>query len=148
MLMTFAEVKTDKGSLIYDGELELETPVQIEDAEGNIVAAPDGDYTLEDGKIVVVTDGKVAEIKETPVEEETIEEVLEEEIHVEDEPATDAKIAELEAKIAEYEATIAELQNKIKELEDKINAPKEEPIELSAVVKSKKADNPVLKYFN
>lgn len=152
MLMTFAEVKTDKGTLIYDGELALETPVQTEDAEGNIVAAPDGDYTLEDGRVVVVAEGKVAEIKEAPIEEEVIEEVLaEEEAPAEAEPATDerdAKIAELEAKIAEYEATIAELNNKIAELENKAEAPVEEAIELSAcVVKKAKSDNPVLKYF-
>lgn len=145
MLMKFAEVKTDKGSLIYDGELTLETPVQIEDAEGNIVAAPDGDYTLEDGRVVVVTEGKVAEIKEAPIEEETVEEVLEEEIPT-DESAD--KIADLEAIIAEQEAVIDELKAQIKELEDKINAPKEESIEMSAVAKKNKVDNPVLKYFN
>lgn len=150
MLMTFAEVKTDKGTLIYDGELALDTPVQTEDAEGNIVAAPDGEYTLEDGRVVVVAEGKVTEIKEAPIEEEVIDEVLAEE-EVPAEPTTDekdAKIAELEAKIAEYEATIAELQNKIAELENKAEAPVEEAIELSACVSKKaKSDNPVLKYF-
>lgn len=151
MLMTFAEVKTDKGTLIYDGELALDTPVQTEDADGNIVAAPDGEYTLEDGRVVVVAEGKVTEIKEAPVEEEVIDEALAEEEVPAEEPVADekdAKIAELEAKIAEYEATIAELNNKIAELENKAEAPVEEAIELSACVSKKaKSDNPVLKYF-
>ena len=65
LVMRFAEVKTDKGSLIYDGELAVDINVMVEDEEGNVVAAPDGEYNLEDGRVVVVKDGKVAEIKES-----------------------------------------------------------------------------------
>ncbi len=153
MLMSFAEVKTDKGSLIYDGELAIDTPVQTEDADGNIITAPDGEYLTEEGKTIVVADGKIAEIKEPLIEEEIVEEALADEpveepvVEEPKEDERDAKIAELEAKIAEYEATIAELENQIKELTDKVEAPVEEAISLSAVAKKGKTDNPVLKYF-
>lgn len=133
LILKFSEVKTDKGSLILEGELELDAPVQIEDADGNVVAAPDGDYTLEDGRVVVVKDGKVAEIKDAPVEEETVEEVLEEVEPTKDEK--DLKIEELEGLLKDRDAVIEELTAKIKELEDKLNAPVEEAVEMSAVVK-------------
>ena len=126
LVMRFAEVKTDKGSLIYDGELAVDIEVMVEDEEGNVVAAPDGEYNLKDGK--------VAEIKEAPVTEETIEEVLEEETPVKDEK--DLRIEELEGLLKDRDAIIEELNAKIKDLESKLNEPAEEALEMSAVAKT------------
>ena len=134
LVMRFAEVKTDKGSLIYDGELAVDINVMVEDEEGNVVAAPDGEYNLEDGRVVVVKDGKVAEIKEAPVTEETIKEVLEEETPAKDEK--DLRIEELEGLLKDRDAIIEELNAKIKDLESKLNEPAEEALEMSAVVKT------------
>lgn len=134
LVMRFAEVKTDKGSLIYDGELAVDIEVMVEDEEGNVVAAPDGEYNLEDGRVVVVKDGKVAEIKEAPVTEETIEEVLAEETPAKDEK--DLRIEELEGLLKDRDAIIEELNAKIKDLESKLNEPAEEALEMSAVVKT------------
>ena len=134
LVMRFAEVKTDKGSLIYDGELAVDIEVMVEDEEGNVVAAPDGEYNLEDGRVVVVKDGKVAEIKEAPVTEETIEEVLKEETPAKDEK--DLRIEELEGLLKDRDAIIEELNAKIKDLESKLNEPAEEALEMSAVVKT------------
>lgn len=134
LIMRFAEVKTDKGSLIYDGELAVDIEVMVEDEEGNVVAAPDGEYNLEDGRVVVVKDGKVAEIKEAPVTEETIEEVLEEETPAKDEK--DLRIEELEGLLKDRDAIIEELNAKIKDLESKLNEPAEKALEMSAVVKT------------
>lgn len=66
---TLASVATDKGDLYYEGELAVGTEVFVADEEGNQVAAADGEYTLEDGKVVVAADGKVAEIIEVAEEE-------------------------------------------------------------------------------
>ena len=134
LVMRFAEVKTDKGSLIYDGELAVDIEVMVEDEEGNVVAAPDGEYNLEDGRVVVVKDGKVAEIKEAPVTEETIEEVLAEETPAKDEK--DLRIEELEGLLKDRDAIIEELNAKIKDLESKLNEPAEEALEMSAVAKT------------
>lgn len=134
LVMRFAEVKTDKGSLIYDGELAVDIEVMVEDEEGNVVAAPDGEYNLEDGRVVVVADGKVAEIKEAPVTEETIKEVLEEEAPAKDEK--DLRIEELEGLLKDRDVIIEELNAKIKDLESKLNAPAEEALEMSAVAKT------------
>lgn len=66
----FANVTTDKGILAWDGDDDLKVgdAVFIEDAEGNRTPAEDGDYTTSDNKVIVVTDGKVAEIKDPEVE--------------------------------------------------------------------------------
>ena len=135
LVMRFAEVKTDKGSLIYDGELAVDIEVMVEDEEGNVVAAPDGEYNLEDGRVVVVKDGKVAEIKEAPVTEETIKEVLEEEAPAKDEK--DLRIEELEGLLKDRDAIIEELNAKIKDLESKLNAPAEEALEMKASAQEK-----------
>ena len=81
----FANVTTDKGILAWDGDEDLKVgdQVYIEDAEGNRTPAEDGDYVTDDNKTIVVTDGKVAEIRDPeadvePTEEEPTEEVAEE----------------------------------------------------------------------
>ena len=60
LLVKLAKVTTDKGELSYEGDLEVGT--EVVDSDG--VAVADGDYTLEDGKIIVIKDGKVEAIKE------------------------------------------------------------------------------------
>ena len=57
-------ISTDKGVLSYEGELEVGTAVTIVDEEGNATPAPDGEYVAEDGRTIVVSEGKVSEIKE------------------------------------------------------------------------------------
>ena len=81
LLMKAGEIDTDKGKLIYEGELEVGTEVFIEKAEGEeveVVEAPDGSYVENDGdRIIDVEGGRVKEIREKeneqPQEEETPE---------------------------------------------------------------------------
>ena len=70
MLGKFGNVTTDKATLSWDGDGELEAgmEVYILDEEGNRQAVEDGDYTTEDGKVIVVVDGKVSEIKDPDAE--------------------------------------------------------------------------------
>lgn len=73
---TFARISTDKGVLSYDAEEpEVGISVSIVDEEGNETAAPDGEYKLEDGRILRVEDGKITEIiePEATETEETVE---------------------------------------------------------------------------
>ena len=151
-LLQFAEVVTDKGTLTIDGELAVGVDVYV----GDEVAA-DGEYVLEDGRIVVVTEGKVSEIKEAEPAEPT--EPAEPVANAEPtEPATEptepdaqAVINELTAKVAELEAEIIEKENKITELEAKLaelEKPVDQPLDMKAqpqpfTVKSSGA----LKYF-
>ena len=79
----FATVATDNGNLEWDGDEDLKAgdEVFVTDEEGNRVAAPDGDYKTEDGKVIVVVDGKVAEIKDAAAEVEPQEESRVEKMH-------------------------------------------------------------------
>ena len=156
MLASFKQVSTDKGLITWDGDNELPEVGQNVyglDEEGNEVALENGEYTLEDGTIIVVEDGKVTEIR-TASDDETAEETPEETpedngngadeaapsnggAHDEDgdnlgdlsadEPESDEeRIANLEAEIARLERENGELRERIKELEAK---PAAEPAE-------------------
>lgn len=63
-------VTTDKGILAWDGDSDLKEgdAVYIEDEEGNRSEPADGDYTTEDGKVIVVAGGKVSEIRDPQAE--------------------------------------------------------------------------------
>ena len=81
-LLSLSQTETDKGTLIAENELAVGVEVFIEDENGEMVAAPDGDYTTDD-KVITVVEGKVTEIKdkekevtepiEEPKQEETVE---------------------------------------------------------------------------
>lgn len=136
---TFAQVSTDRGILAWDGDSQLPEvgeAVYSFDEEGNQVAVEDGDYVLENGTVIVVADGKVAEIRdgeedntpaqeepaqeETPAEPETVEN--EEETPAQEEEEVDdrdERIANLEAEIARLEEENGALRERIKELEEK-----------------------------
>ena len=73
LVMSFKSVTTDKQTLIYNDDLEVGVEVFIEDdSTGEILPAPNGDYTAED-MVITVAEGVITEVK--PVEEpEEIEE--------------------------------------------------------------------------
>lgn len=151
MIMRLAEVETDKGVLVYEGELNVGVEVFIE-KEGEMVPAEDGEYKVEE-RTIVVESGVVKEIVEVekPVEEvivEAEEEVIIEEPKAEEKDERDERIAELEAKVAELEAIIAE--------KDAVIAEQQAKLEMSADESPKKKlknlekfdkENPALKYF-
>ena len=82
MLLSLSQTITDKGTLIAETEIEVGVEVFIEDENGEMIAAPDGDYTTDD-KVITVVDGKVTEIKDKekevtePIEEPKPEETVE-----------------------------------------------------------------------
>lgn len=149
------EVNTDKGRLVWDGEEDLKAGdevFQIVDDEPK--PAEDGEYITDDGKTIVVAEGKVAEIKdpeaevapEEPVEEVSVEAAEEELPEPADEPEIveepveeEDRIANLEDKVNaileglnEIVNAIAGLEGRISEVEGKlasVEAPAAEPIE-------------------
>lgn len=96
---------TDKGELSYEGELAVGVEVFIPGEDGEPQAAPDGEYKTEDGMIIVVEEGKVAEIREPeqPVAEEPeiIAEPAELAAHKAMKVAADESYDEIMRKIAE-----------------------------------------------
>lgn len=123
LLMQYAAVSTDKGSLIYNTDmLEVGSEVFVEDENGENVPAADGEYILEDGRTVVVAEGKVTEIKEkeeAPAEPETpAEEQMVDEAPAEPEmPAEDEKVTALEERVAALESQLAEVIAKLAEIQ-------------------------------
>lgn len=123
------EIAAKENTLIFDGEeYGVGTEVFIKDPEneGEVIAAPDGDYTIieddKEVKTIIVKDGKIEEIKETETEivEETIEEtetetVEAEEVIVEVDPAGEEEKREEEEEIKD-EDRIKALEGRIEEL--------------------------------
>ncbi len=157
-IMKFASVVTDKGELIYEGDVLVEgTDVFVEDENGEIVAAADGEYIAEDRRIVV-KDGEV----ELIVEKEPMQQV--ENLDEKDEKiaALEAEVKQKSDKIDELNNVIAEKDEYIAELESKLNTKEEELSAANAKLRESADDpakkkiqfskeqidkNPALKYF-
>ena len=107
---TFERVSTDKGVIALDGtleDLEVGMGVQKVDEEGNEVAIENGDYTIEDGRILRIENGAIVEIVE-PAAEEVVEE----------EPAAEEETVEVEAEEEETPAEEPEVENPTNEGEE------------------------------
>ena len=136
LLLQFSEVETDKGILTWeeDGEIMVGYAVYM-DGE----PAADGEYVAGEN-IIVVAEGKVAEIKPVEAPAEDPAPVAEPEMPVEPEPA---QAAEEPAPVAEPEmpveptapvVVVDDEDMKIKELEDRIAKLEADMIELVAKV--------------
>ena len=113
IMMECGNVTTDKGILYWESEDDLKAgdEVFVEDAEGNRTAAADGDYTTEDSKVVVVVDGKVAEIKDAEAEVAPEEKPAEEaEVEAAEETPAEEQPAEEEPKEGDTESRLADLE--------------------------------------
>lgn len=69
-IVALGNISTDKGVLSWDGKEDLKAgdSVFVEDPDGNRNPAADGEYMTEDGKTIVVVDGKVSEIRDPEAE--------------------------------------------------------------------------------
>ena len=152
ILVQLGEVNTDKGILTYDGDLAVGVEVKNEDGS----KPADGEYKLEDDKVIVVKDGFVDEIKE--VEVDVIEEMADEkpQDNVEDKPQDKAEekpneVEELKKLIDEHTSLLKELGDRLKTLEDLVKelneTPAVEPIE-QEYSKQTKSKNRACEYAN
>ena len=153
MLLNLKMVESDKGTLIIESDLAVGVEVSIEDAEGNVIPAQDGEYIIDNQK-VEIKDGKIESIEvieptpePEPMAEEPTPEPTPEPIKENEPDEKDLKIEELEGLLKDRDAVIEELTAKIKELEDKLNKPVEEPVKMSATVQEKSNAKGALRYF-
>lgn len=100
----FGRIATDNGELVWEGEGDLAegAAVFVEGEEG-LTPAPDGEYRTEDGKTIVVVEGRVAEIRDPEAE-------------VAPEPAVDEEKAALRAENAKLRAQVETLTARVAEL--------------------------------
>lgn len=127
LLEEFTAVNTDKGELNINGEIAV--GAEVTDAEDN--PAADGEYVLEDGRTIVVGEGKITEVREKeeePAEEEPAEEPQEneEEQPAEEEPAEEEPVEEQPAEERDLAAEIDALKDELKELRSLIDAIREQ----------------------
>lgn len=139
-LVKFSEIATDKGILlIQDGdELAIGTDIYV-DVEGEWIPAEDGEYKLEDGRVIAVLEGKIADIKDAEgIIEPTVEEPAEIIVEAEDEEVVEIveptpevrdekqeQIDELKNEIAVLKSEIESLRNEIAKI---VIEPAVEPI--------------------
>lgn len=84
---------------------------------------PSGDHTLASGKVIIVEDGVITEVKDKEVIEDQEVENLSQELE-----AANKKVAESEARATAAEAKAVKFENKIKALEKEFIALKEETL--------------------
>ena len=135
-------MKLDNGTVIEAEAFEANQEVFIVTENEEKIALPVGEYTLEDGIIlVVVEEGVIAEVKEAVVEEEApaeeapVEEVVEEVEQAEEEMAYATK-EELAAAVEEMKAMIESMMSPKEEdmseaVEMSSNEPAAKPIKHS-----------------
>ena len=116
LLLQFGEMSTDKGLLEYTGE-ELVVGAEVF-IDGN--PAPDGEYKIAEDKVIVVADGKVAEIKEPAPKPEPAPEAPQVPVEAEEALVTviEPLVNEINAVKAELEAVkarLAEIESKLQE---------------------------------
>lgn len=139
------------GTEIYspDAEFGIGSELFVMDAEGNPIPAPDGEHETAEGKILVVVEGKISEVKEKPMEEEPKVEIEIEEVEQssfdgvsrEEFENTISKLIEgFEAKINEL---TAEKQNLSATIEKMSKAPATESVKKSNPVAQKQSANEV-----
>lgn len=134
VLRLYKETKVKDTVLVSEGEIIEETEVFVEDENGELVPAADGEYITEDEKTTyVVENGRVSAIRtaeeetepepepEPMAEEETTEETITEEPapEVAENEELKAENEELKAKVEQLTAENAELKAEVETLKAK-----------------------------
>lgn len=107
------EVKTVDGMVLYStwDKFDIGADVYTVDGNGNDVPAPDGEYKLEDGTVLVVLSGYVSDVKTLTVEAEVVEQ---KEITIEEFALTDSDVMQIMDAI---QPKLDELNQRISDLE-------------------------------
>ena len=133
-------MKLENGTTIEAEAFEANQEVFIV-TEDERIALPIGEYTLEDGRILVVAEeGVIAEMRdggeeEAPAQEEAPEEVVEEVEQAEEEPKEEMSYAtkeELSAAVEEMKAMIEEIKAMMSPKEEEMAEEVKEEVDLSA----------------
>ena len=132
-------MKLENGTTIEAEAFEANQEVFIVTEEDERIALPVGEYTLEDGMILVVAEeGIIAEVREAAEEEEAPaqeEEVVEEVEQAEEEPQEEMSYAtkeELSAAVAEMKEMIEEIKSMMSPKEEEMAEEIKEEVDLSA----------------
>ena len=142
MLLSLSEIPTKEGIVLITDSDDLEVGMEVfVDGDEGLIPATDGEYTVDDN-IILVEGGKIAEIREKPIEqpiETPIETPMQEEEKPEEKPMEEPmepSIEELKNLIEEQKSMIEtlkseneNLKSEIEELKKKLEEPLAEPAE-------------------
>jgi hypothetical protein len=135
MQIQLEQMTLDNGTVIEAEVFEAGQPVFIVNGEDR-VALPIGEYTLDNGMILVVAvEGEIAEIKEAAPAEEAEAPEVEAEVEQAAEPTAPKKVIESTTKESHFSAEIVDaLKSEIENLKTELASVKEvkEVVELSA----------------
>ena len=147
--LLFSEAEKQAAFALVEGKLVDGTAVAYDLESGLIfvigedgaqIPAPVGEHTLESGEVVVVLEeGKIAEVKQAEAKVE-IEIEASEEMPTE-EPKKDEAMAKVEQAMGDLEKKVEELTAKVKAMEEKAEEVKE-AVKMSAVVLESLAKEP------
>lgn len=110
LLLKFNQVETNKGVLYFEGELEIGNEVFVENENGEMIPAENGEYIVENTKITV-EEGKISNIEE--VNPEPIVEEMEGEEEPTPAPNYDEAILTLSNEIEMLKQEIENIKNEI-----------------------------------
>ena len=129
-------MKLENGTTIEAEAFEANQEVFIVTEEDERIALPIGEYTLEDGMILVVAEeGIIAEVREAAEEEAPAQEEVEEVEQAEEEPKEEMAYAtkeELSAAVAEMKEMIEEIKSMMSPKEEEMAAEEVNEVDLSA----------------
>ena len=147
--LLFSEAEKQAAFALVEGKLVDGTMVAYDLEAGDIfvigedgaqIPAPVGEHQLESGEVVVVLEeGKIAEVKQAEAKIE-VEIEASEEMPVE-EPKKDEAMAKVEQAMGDLEKKVEELTAKVKAMEEKAEEVKE-AVKMSAVVLESLAKEP------
>jgi hypothetical protein len=148
--LLFSEQEKEAAFALVEGKLVDGTAVAYDLEAGDIfvigedgaqIPAPVGEHQLESGEIVVVLEeGKIAEVKQAEAKVE-IEIEAAEEVPAVEEPKKDEAMAKVEQAMGDLEKKVEELTAKVKAMEEKAEEVKE-AVKMSAVVLESLAKEP------
>jgi cell division septum initiation protein DivIVA len=148
--LLFSEAEKQAAFALVEGKLVDGTAVAYDLEAGDIfvigedgaqIPAPVGEHQLESGEVVVVLEeGKIAEVKQAEAKVE-IEIEAAEEMPAEEEPKKDEAMAKVEQAMGDLEKKVEELTAKVKAMEEKAEEVKE-AVKMSAVVLESLAKEP------
>lgn len=130
-----AEAALEDGTIVYTPAESWGEGVEIfvKDADGNMVAVPDGDIKTADGSVISVAGGRVVTIAPAEVEaEEPVEEEQAEEVEQAVETFTKADVESMITDaLNSFKAELSAKDEEISKLSEQLNAEKEARAELS-----------------
>jgi hypothetical protein len=149
--LLFSEAEKEAAFALVEGKLVDGTIVAYDLEAGDIfvigedgvqIPAPVGEHQLESGEVVVVLEeGKIAEVKQAEAKIEVEIEAAAEEMPTEEEPKKDEAMAKVEQAMGDLEKKVEELTAKVKAMEEKAGNV-EEAVKMSAVVLESLAKEP------